>query len=167
VPKLREYTHVQLLTAAHQVASCGRPCMPAAAWKPVVSRIPVVTRSSVFSSPRQPSLAVPSPSTKCSLVPNLHARQPSWFLFHDRRLFGWRVGSRTRIPENEEMSQGEEDAAKAAILNKVMQGRPSDLMLRCNVSPSRNVIVLTGFVSQALYLMLMVNNFRKVEHTTS
>jgi hypothetical protein len=62
------------------------------------------------------------------------------------------------------MSQGEEDAAKAAILNKVMQGRPSDLMLRCNVSPSRNVIVLTGFVSQALYLMLMVNNFRKVEH---
>lgn len=30
------------------------------------------------------------------------------------------------------MSQGEEEAAKAAILDKVMKGRqPTDLMLRC------------------------------------
>ena len=48
-----------------------------------------------------------------------------------RRCFGWKPRKSSADSEHRDMSRGEEDAAKAAILNKVIQGRPTDLLLRC------------------------------------
>lgn len=41
-----------------------------------------------------------------------------------------------KAPESVEVPDNEEDAARAAILDKVMKGRqPADLMLRCKSMP--------------------------------
>lgn len=48
------------------------------------------------------------------------------------------------------MSQREEEAAKAAILNKVIHGRPTDLMLRCTVLDAEgNVKTISGQFKRA------------------
>jgi magnesium transporter len=48
------------------------------------------------------------------------------------RLIAWSPHTNPRPAESRGMSDEQEDAAKAAILEKVMKGRqPTDLMLRC------------------------------------
>ncbi|KAJ7598468.1 cora-domain-containing protein [Mycena floridula] len=62
----------------------------------------------------------------------------------DRRNWSWRAEPRKL--EHKDMSQGEEDLARAAILDKVMQGRqPTELMLRCTILDAEgNVKTISG-----------------------
>lgn len=53
----------------------------------------------------------------------------------DMRQFSWKAKPGVRPAEPEDLSESEEELAKAAILDKVMKGRqPTELLLRCKLS---------------------------------
>jgi hypothetical protein len=76
------------------------------------------------------------------------------------RRVSWSAKPRGQPVEFNGLSDGEEDAAKAVILDKVMKGRqPTDLMLRCTFSELYDMFRLPNWTTtlrQVLCWMLMV-----------
>jgi hypothetical protein len=66
--------------------------------------------------------------------------------YSQRSLVGWGLGAwQTRVViEEDSPSDAHEEAAKGAILEKIMKGRqPTDLLLRCEIFP----VTLWSFAS--------------------
>ncbi|KAF5340238.1 hypothetical protein D9611_007871 [Ephemerocybe angulata] len=74
--------------------------------------------------------------------PRAHCRSGATSLVQSRRGISWAaLMARAKVAEPSDAPDNEEDAARAAILDKVMKGRqPTDLMLRCTILDSEGTV---------------------------